>query len=274
MHLPFDLTTRYYDLLYRDKDYAGEAAYVAATIRRRLPQAQRILELGCGTGGHAEHLARLGFEVHGVDLSAPMLARAQARRSALPAELAARLRYSLGDARSVRVGPPSGQPQGGAQGVFQAGFDAVISLFHVMSYQADNDDLRAAYDTAHAHLCEGGVFLYDYWYGPAVLSQRPEVRVRRLSGEGLDVTRVAEPVMHWARNVCDVNYTVLARDTHEHDQAPLQQLRETHPMRYLFQPELALLEGASWRQPEDRAWLAEAPPDAQSWAAMRVLSRA
>lgn len=265
MCLPFDLYTRYYDLLYRDKDYAGEAAYVAALIRRRLPGARRILELGCGTGGHAEHLARLGFEVHGVDLSDSMLARAQARRAALPPELAGRLSFATGDARQLRVAEA------------ESGFDAVISLFHVMSYQASNADLVAAYDTAHHHLAPGGVFLFDYWYGPAVLSQRPEVRVRRLAGEGLEVMRVAEPVMHWARNVCDVNYTLLARETAAATggaSAPWRELRETHPMRYLFQPELALVEGLRWQAPHDHAWLSDQPPSADSWAAVRVLSRA
>jgi len=46
----FALYARYYDLLYADKDYAGEAAYVAGLIRQRLPGATRILELGSGTG--------------------------------------------------------------------------------------------------------------------------------------------------------------------------------------------------------------------------------
>lgn len=255
MSLPFELYTRYYDLLYRDKDYAGEAAYVAAAIRRRLPGACRILELGCGTGGHAEHLARLGFTVHGIDTSDGMLAGALARRERLPADCARRLSFSLGDARSVRLGQ---------------GFDAVVSLFHVMSYQTSNDDLHAAYRSAYAHLEAGGVFLYDYWYGPAVLTQQPGVRVRRLAGDGLRVMRLAEPVMHWQRNVCDVNYTLVVQDA----QGPLHLVEETHPMRYLFTPELALLEGADWQAAEDRAWLGEQAPDAGSWAALRVLQRA
>ena len=41
----FDAYARYYDLLYRDKDYVGEAEYVAAHIRKQAPQAKRILEL-------------------------------------------------------------------------------------------------------------------------------------------------------------------------------------------------------------------------------------
>lgn len=256
----FALYTRYYDLLYADKDYAAEAAYVAALIRQRLPQARRILELGCGTGAHAEHLARLGFTVHGTDLSDSMLARAEARRAALPQELSERLSFGPGDARGVRVG------QGGG-----ADFDAVITLFHVMSYQTSNADLQAAHETAAWHLAPGGVFVHDHWYGPAVLSQQPQTRVRRLGDAQMSVTRLAEPVMHWSRNVCDVNYTMLVEPA---DGSPMQQFHETHPMRYLFAPELELIEGARWRDAQHLAWLEQGQPDARHWAAVRVLSLA
>jgi ubiquinone/menaquinone biosynthesis C-methylase UbiE len=56
---------RYYDLLYRDKDYAAEAEYVAGLIRKFHPAARSILELGSGTGIHASLPAEKGFTVHG-----------------------------------------------------------------------------------------------------------------------------------------------------------------------------------------------------------------
>lgn len=260
MSSPFEAYSRVYDLLYADKDYAGEAAYLGRQLRQRAPRARRILELGCGTGGHAVELARLGYQVHGIDLSDSMLARAQARRAALPAELAARLSFAAGDARSVRV-PAADGP----------GFDAVISLFHVMSYQTSNADLQAAYATAAAHLQPGGVFLFDYWYGPAVLAQAPSVRVRRLADEQVRVTRIAEPVMHWQRNVCDVNYTLFVETLAT---GQVHQFVETHPMRYLFQPELAMLEAGPWRAAQDLAWMSESAPDQHAWAALRMLSLA
>ncbi len=256
MNSRFDAYTRLYDLLYADKDYAAEADHLAGHLRRRAPLARRILELGCGTGGHAVHLARLGYTVHGIDLSDSMLARAQARLVELPVDVAARLSFSHGDARSVRVAP---------------GFDAVVSLFHVMSYQTSNADLQAAYDTAAAHLVPGGVFAFDYWYGPAVLSQVPSLRIKRLADDNIRVTRIAEPVMHWQRNVCDVNYTLLVETLAS---GALHQFDETHPMRYLFQPELALIEAEQWCEPDDRAWMSDSAPDAQSWAALRVLTLA
>ena len=53
MNQVFDAYARYYDLLYCDKDYAAEAGYVANHIRKLLPHTTHILELGCGTGAHA-----------------------------------------------------------------------------------------------------------------------------------------------------------------------------------------------------------------------------
>lgn len=252
---PFEASADCYDLLNRGKDYAAEADYVAKLIHHHAPGATRILELGCGTGAHAEHLARDGFSVHGVDCSGEMVQRAHARRAALPAAVAARLGFSVGDVRSVRC---------------ERGFDVVLSLFHVMSYQTAPEDLAAAYETAAAHLGPGGVFVFDHWYGPAVLTQRPEVRVRRVEDARLAVTRIAEPVMHWQRNVCDVRYEYVVQRRAD---GALHRFEETHPMRYFFDPELRLVEGVRWTTAAAWAWGTERPPTAADWAAVRVLVR-
>ena len=38
-----------------------------------------------------------------------------------------------------------------------------------MSYQTSNDDLNATFASARANLKQGGVFIFDCWYGPALL---------------------------------------------------------------------------------------------------------
>jgi len=217
----FDNYARYYDLLYRDKDYAGESEYVASHLRKQVPKAKRILDLGCGTGAHAEHLARMGYTVHGVDMSEAMLIQAEARKAALTPDVAERLTFSVGDVRTVRTNEV---------------YDAVISLFHVMCYQTTNDNLQAAFETARAHLNSGGLFLFDFWYGPAVLSNPPAVRVKRLGDNEIDVLRIAEPVMLHNENVVDVNYQVIII---ERASGGIEQIRETHKMRYLFLPEIS-----------------------------------
>ncbi|MFJ3900076.1 class I SAM-dependent methyltransferase [Streptomyces sp. NPDC090025] len=63
-----------------------------------LPPGGRALDLGCGPGRNALHLAGRGFEVDGVDLSAGALAWARERAGA--AGPATRVRFHRGDAFS------------------------------------------------------------------------------------------------------------------------------------------------------------------------------
>lgn len=249
----FDAYAAYYDLLYKDKEYAGEAEFVRSLLAQNGINSGSILELGCGTGKHAEHFARMGYTVHGVDISPAMVDMAHERK---PAELADKLGFELGDVRTVRVGRQ---------------FDAVVSLFHVASYQATNDDLAAMFQTAAEHLKPGGVFLFDCWYGPAVLTDRPAVRVKRMQGNGIDVLRIAEPLMHPNENVVDVHYTVHVTS---HADSRVKQLDETHRMRYLFAPELRyMLSEAGLRVLDEQEWMSGKGLDYGTWLATFVSGR-
>ena len=68
---------QYYDLFYRDKPYQEEAKYVADLIQLVRPAARTILDLGCGTGLRSLEMARLGYQVSGLDQSLSMLAIAR-----------------------------------------------------------------------------------------------------------------------------------------------------------------------------------------------------
>src|SRR5688500_7239858 len=72
-----EVVARYYDLEH-DAPAADVALYRELARRGGGP----ILELGCGTGRVLAALAQAGHCVVGVDCSAPMLARAEARLQA------------------------------------------------------------------------------------------------------------------------------------------------------------------------------------------------
>jgi SAM-dependent methyltransferase len=244
----FGHLARCYDLLYADKDYGGEVRFVHEIIQRHAPGARTILELGCGTGAHAVHLVKEGYEIHGVDLSAEMLARAGERLAQLPPELAVGLTFSQGDLRTLRLGRT---------------FDAVIALFHVLSYQPTNHDLQAAFATAKEHLHPGGVFIFDFWYGPAVLTDRPAVRIKRVEDEVISVTRIAEPVLQVNDNLVEVHYHFFLQDKAAGAFATFQ---ESHRMRYLFKPEIdRLLAEYEFTSLELRGWLTGREPGADTW---------
>jgi SAM-dependent methyltransferase len=227
---------RYYDLLYKDKDYAGETAYVHALIQKYKLGAKSILNLGCGTGKHDACLQKLGYEICGVDLSETMLVEAHKR--AIPGKL----EFFHGDARTVDLGRK---------------FDIVVSLFHVMSYQTTDEDVLSAFKTANRHLKEGGLFIFDFWHGEGVLSDPPSLRVRKLEDDIVSIIRTANPVMHRERDVIDVNYEIHARDKKSGCES---ELRETHTMRYFFLAGLkSFLLEAGFEVKDSLAWMTDKP---------------
>ncbi len=237
----------YYDLIYADKDYQSEARYVVELLRRNGAGGNRLINLGCGTGKHDAWFEQSGFDVLGVDLSETMieLARAGTRSE--------RIRYEVGDARVFRA---------------DRSFDVVVSLFHVASYQTNNDDLRQYFSTAAAHLQPGGLFLFDFWFTPAVLTQRPEVRVKRVEDSAIRVTRIAEPSHDYAANTVVVDYdiTVLPKTSNQ-----CRRFTERHVMRYYSQPELTwYLDAAGFDALLFEEWMTGTPPSAETWGVVCV----
>lgn len=107
------------------------------------PEGGSILELGTGTGRIAIPLAERGFTVTGVDIAPTMLAQAEARQAALPAEVAARLRFVRGDMRSLALG---------------SSYDAVIATFFTLAHIQPLIAWKPAFARVARHLKPGGRF--------------------------------------------------------------------------------------------------------------------
>lgn len=239
---------KYYDLLYADKAYDKEVEYIHTLIQNHAPKTRTLLELGCGTGIHAIALAEHGYSVDGIDISQEMLTEANARLSELPPKQAGQLSFTQGDVRTYKS---------------KKTYDSVISLFHIVSYQITNDDLKQMFQTAARHCNPDGVFIFDVWYGPAVLTQRPELRAKELENEAIKVVRVARPVHYPTENRVDVNYEIIIFDKKT---TAMEELFETHPMRYLFTPELKLLlTDAGFELLTSEEWLTGNDPGFDTW---------
>lgn len=242
---PFGQYATYYDLLYQDKDYQAEADYVASTLRQVAPEARYILEFGSGTGRHGHLLAQKGYHLMGVERSQEMLA--QARASLLPASPGS-FSCCLGDIRETAL---------------DQSFDAVIALFHVISYQTTNEAVLATFRNAARHLKKGGVFLFDVWYTPAVLTQRPTVRVKRMENAQIRLTRLAEPELLPNENVVKVCYTIFMENK---ETGLLSSFEEMHLMRHFSLPELNLFAAEAGFTPlHAEEFLTGASPSEETW---------
>lgn len=117
-----------------------------------------LLELGCGTGRLLIPLAQAGFEVTGVDRSAPMLARARQKIASLPLEVASRITLIQGDMRDVSL-----------HRQFSLVFIALNTFVHLLTRQ----DQHQALDTATRHLSPEGRLIIDL-SNPLLLPASPE----------------------------------------------------------------------------------------------------
>ncbi len=247
----FDEYGKYYDLLYKDKDYKAETEYIINLINKysinekntnKSKDGDRpkisILELGCGTGKHAHELNIRGFDVFGIDFSESMLVKAK--------QLG--IKCDLGDVRTYRV---------------ERKFDTVISLFHILSYQIKDEDINQFFQTAYGHLPEKGLLIFDTWYKPAVLFQKPEKRIKELENDEIIVKRYCSPDINLENSIVAVNYIIEITNKETKEKKTIE---ETHLMRYFSQEEIKtfarnngfkILRAEEWlssKEPSDNTW--------------------
>jgi len=165
----FSESAELYDLIYGEfKDYEGEAASIAELIRGRHPGAETVLDLGCGTGRHAEILTHEhGFRVDGLDLNPDFVAMA--------AERCPDGRFVEGDMADFELGRR---------------YEVVLSMFSAVGYLLTLERVESMARSVAAHLVADGFALVEPWFTPDTLHpgrcylhtvDRPELKVARTS---------------------------------------------------------------------------------------------
>lgn len=209
---------KFYDALYQDKDYQAECDFLEKIFNTQSNDVKTVLDLGCGTGNHVIPLTKRGYKVTGIDRSEDMLqtAKVKANKECSPSNMPV---FYRGDIRDFHL---------------DQSFDAIVSMFAVISYLTSNDDVQAAFQQAHRHLPKGGLFIFDVWHGPAVLSERPTDRYKMIEMAGERIMRFAHPEIDVLHHTVNVEYRVL-RVSGDHI---LDEVTETHVMRFFFPEEI------------------------------------
>ena len=252
MESTFKKYSKFYNLLYKDKNYQQEVDYVDKLMNENGKKIKSILDLGCGTGIHAEMLYDKGYDICGVDLSEEMLneARESAKKSNKNIE------YICSNITELNINKK---------------YDVVTSLFHVISYISSNEDLLKTFKNIKNHLNEGGLFIFDFWYGPGVLSDKPTTRIKRVEDKDIKCVRLTESTLYSELNCVDVNFELFINDKKTNK---TEITRETHKMRYFFDKELELISDISrFKVKKKYKWLTFDDPDFDTWYAVWVLEK-
>ncbi|MCP4640756.1 MAG: class I SAM-dependent methyltransferase [bacterium] len=177
----FRETAALYDVLARK---AGRIEREGPFLTWCLEQApgNRVADLACGTGLHAQFLAERGAEVAAFDLSEEMIAYASQAR-AHP-----RIDYRTGDMREIQGGP----------------WDLLLCLGNSLSLLSNAADLTAFFEGAAKNVELGGVLVTQSLNYAADKAQKPRHRTEEATEAGANIVAVKSLVPHG-----DVTYLTL-----------------------------------------------------------------
>lgn len=209
----------YYNAFYQNKDYRTEAKQVDSLLKKYRKDINTVIDFGCGTGKHDVEFAKLGYQCKGIDVSPFMIELAKKNIS----QEKIMIDFSEADIRRYTT---------------EEKYDAVISLFHVISYQNKNEDVLDTFHSARKVLNKEGLFLFDVWYGSGVLSDKPSIRVKEIEDKDNRLVRIATPTMFEDKNIVDVFYKIFIINKKTNQ---IHMIEEIHSMRYFFRPELELM---------------------------------
>jgi SAM-dependent methyltransferase len=250
----FEKYAKYYDLLYQDKDYKAESNYISSLIKKHHAETKKILEFGSGSGIHGRLLGDLGYQVTGIERSQQMIDLG-IKKADLKASTS-NFNCIQGDCTNTFIG---------------SDFDTVISLFHVLSYQTSNESVTAMLNNAFKQLKSGGIFIFDYWYAPAVWNYRPTLRVKKVENSELKITRIAEPECWENKNRVDVNYLTFVEDL---SIGKISKIEETHEMRAFDLDEIAQFSSSTgFEVLHSEAWMAKDSPSPKTWGVCSIVRK-
>lgn len=243
----FQLYSQYYDLIYHNKQTKQECDYIQALLTSNGLNGSKYLELGAGSGRHGVHFRSMGIEWAGIERSAKMAEQGQKKG----------LNIKVAD-----ISHPFNK---------EAKYDAVLALFHVISYLTDNKSLNATFKNASQSLKKGGLFLFDIWYSPAVYFQKPEERMKSVSNESLDIERKAIPTIDWNDNTVNVHYEIKVTEKENQKET---HFSEDHLMRHFSLPEIKLIADFwDFQFLHAEEWLTGASPSQDTWGVCCLLQK-
>jgi len=203
-----------YDLVYQDKDYASEASFVSGLINEHCLKgvSTRVLDLACGTGRHAVELAQKGYQVEGSDLSPQMvdMAKKAAKRAGLKIPF---YTESFQSANKIKKK-----------------YDVVLSMFAAINYLTTCADILLSLANIRGLLDDGGIFIFDFLNGNAMIDDFAPVRVKRMNKGTKSVLRYSENTIDRIAHTVNMKFNFMVF----HKDKLVGEFYENHICRYFF----------------------------------------
>ena len=180
--------TRYYDLIYSQKDYATEAAILKGLIaKHKASSGIDLLDVGCGTGHHLKHLGD-DFSCTGIDINGKMLEIA--RKNVDGAE------FIEADMITMDL---------------DRRFDVITCLFSSIGYVKTYQNLGKTLRNFAHHLKPGGLLLIEPWFTEDVYSVGAPF-MDTYEDDDVKIARLNVSMKEGNVSVMEMHYLIAERD--------------------------------------------------------------
>lgn len=131
-----------YDKLMYDIDYSRWADYIEEIFKRNNKKPSLVLDLGCGTGNFCIEMAKRGYEMIGVDISADMLSCAKTKSE----EQGVDILYLNQDMTNFEL---------------YGTVDTIVCLMDSLNYILYKKDIKRMLKLVKNYLNPDGLFIFD-----------------------------------------------------------------------------------------------------------------
>jgi SAM-dependent methyltransferase len=216
-----------YDDVYRDKAYSSEARFVHRCLRTyAVGKTESLLEIACGTGGHALALERYGYDITAIDSSKDMIRRAEQKA----VSAGANVRFRIGDMRRL---PRCREP-----------FDAAICLFDSIGHALTNEGVLKTLSGVRRNLRPAGLFVFEFWHAATMLKRYEARRTKTFWWNGMMARRDSSTTLDVKSHTATVTQSYWFPK-----RSAVQGVREVHKNRFFSVREMELFLATSGFEP-------------------------
>ena len=179
--------SKFYDYLYKKKDYSKEFSFIKKIIKKHLKNPTNLMDLGCGTGEYSKLMTKLKLKVLGVDMSSHMLSIAKKKNKNNK-----NLKFLKSNISKLKLDKK---------------FDIITALFHILSYQTSKKNIKNFFYNSQKNLKKNGILIFDFWYKEGVLNLKEPLRIRKVEDKKFSIYRITNS--KWYKKIDQIH------DNHE-----------------------------------------------------------
>jgi SAM-dependent methyltransferase len=239
----FKKYAKIYDLFNFKKNYQSEVDYLLKIVSKyEEKKSKNFLDIGCGTGRHANCLANKVDYITGVDNSQDMLSVA---KNNFPKINFQNMNYK-----------------------HKIKFDVCFSFFHVFSYLKKDKEIDAFFKYASQNLGKNGLLIFDYWFKQSVIKDPPCEKVKYLKYKNKIIIRSTEFLQVYKKDIIKIFFKFFIIKKKK-----ITSFKEVHEMRYFTKKKInSFSKKYNFKLINNFEWLKNYKPK-DKWYACMVLKK-